>query len=51
MLVRKGQERDLEPFNRWFQARHNEWEENSVEDFEEAKRMITLKAQFTEYQH
>ena len=42
--------RDLEPFNRWLQVRHNEWEEKRLEDPEEAERMITHEAQSAEYQ-
>jgi len=42
--------RNLEPFKRWLQARHNEWGEKRLEDPEEAERMIKLEAQSTEYQ-
>lgn len=42
--------RDLEPFKRWLQARHNEWGEKRLEDLEEAERMIKLEAQSAEFQ-
>lgn len=42
--------RELEPFEIWLQARHNEWGEKRLEDPEEAERMIKLEAQSTEYQ-
>lgn len=41
---------DLERFNRWLQARHNEWEENSLKDPEEAERMATLEVKSAEFQ-
>ena len=42
--------RDLEPFNRWLQARHNEWERMRLEGPEEAERRIRLETETAEYQ-
>lgn len=39
-------ERESEPFNRWLQARHNEWDEFS----EEGKRLVRLEVESTEFQ-
>lgn len=41
--------RDLEPFKRWLQARHNEWGEKRLEDPEEAKRTIRLEFESAEF--
>ena len=38
---------DLEPFNRWLQARHNEWDDES----EEGKRLIRIEVESADYQH
>ena len=39
--------RDLEPFNRWLQTRHNKWDEFS----EEGKRLVRLEVESTEFQN
>ena len=38
--------RDLEPFNRWLQTRHSEWDEFS----EEGKRLVSLEVKSAEFQ-
>ncbi|KAI9704970.1 MAG: hypothetical protein M1836_006750 [Candelina mexicana] len=38
--------RESEPFKRWLQARHNEWDEAS----EEGKRLVKIEVESTEYQ-
>ena len=43
--------RDLEPFNKWLQVRHNEWGEKRLEDPEGAERTITLEFESTEFQN
>ena len=42
--------RGLEPFKRWWYAKRVEWEENSLEIPEEAKRAIRLEVESAEFQ-
>lgn len=46
----KNAQSDLEPFNRWLQARHNEWEEKTLEVPEEAERMARHEVESSEFQ-
>lgn len=45
-LLAEDAKRDLEPFNKWLQARHNEWDEFS----EEGKRLVRLEVGSAEHQ-
>ncbi len=38
--------RELEPYSRWLQGRHNKWDEFS----KEGKRLVRLKVESAEYQ-